>query len=116
MGKSGAITESAQLGFDGVYLDWVEAYDDRRVRAAAKEAKLDPKIEMIRFVEEILAAGLAVTPEFLAVPQNALGLLSHAPERYAAVIDGIGVEDTWFHGTAGAKWDSGKRRRPAEQG
>jgi cysteinyl-tRNA synthetase, unknown class len=35
LGAAGEVANLARLGFDGVYLDWVEAYDDPAVRAAA---------------------------------------------------------------------------------
>jgi cysteinyl-tRNA synthetase len=100
------VPKLAQLGFDGVYLDWVEAYDDDAVIAAAAEDGVDAAEEMIAFVEEIRAAGRQVTPDFLVVPQNAPYLLDTDPSRYAATIDAAAFEDTWFHGEGDAEWDS----------
>lgn len=35
LGANGLIEQIAGYGFDGIYLDWVEAYDDDKVREAA---------------------------------------------------------------------------------
>jgi cysteinyl-tRNA synthetase len=108
VGSNGIISELAELGFDGVYLDWVEAYDDDRVREIARKAKVKPELEMIRFIEEIGKVGKKTTPDFLVIPQNAPFLIDEAPDRYAKTIDALAVEDTWFHGAGDADWDDPK--------
>lgn len=105
LGGTGEVATLAWLGFDGVYLDWVEAYDDPAVRAAAESAGVDPETAMIDFVAAIRTAGRAVTPDFLVVAQNAPYLIDADPDRYAASIDGLAAEDTWFHGEGGVDWD-----------
>ena len=114
VGADGIISKLAKLGYDGVYMDWVEAYDDDRVREAARKAKINPELEMIRFIEEIGKVGKKTTPDFLVVPQNAPFLIDAAPDRYAKAIDAIAVEDTWFHGAGDADWgdpEAGDLRR-----
>jgi cysteinyl-tRNA synthetase len=106
LGESGWVRQMALDGFDGVYLDWVEAYDHPKVRKAAESQGLDPAKEMIRFIEQIGEEGKKVKLDFLVIPQNAINLLDKDPSRYLKAIDGLGVEDTWFHGTADAKWES----------
>jgi cysteinyl-tRNA synthetase, unknown class len=106
--EKGIVAELARLGFDGVYLDWVEAYDDDSVRKIARKTKVDPELEMIRFIEEIGKAGRKITTDFLVVPQNAPFLIDKAPERYAKAIDALSVEDTWFHGAGDADWNDPK--------
>ncbi len=105
LGSDGIITELAEMGFDGVYMDWIEAYDDEQVRKNALESGIDPAVEMIKFIEEIRAAGRKIIPDFLIVPQNAPFLIDKAPERYERAIDALAVEDTWFHGKSHADWD-----------
>jgi cysteinyl-tRNA synthetase len=105
LGAAGEVANLARLGFDGVYLDWVEAYDDPAVRAAAEDAGVDPEAAMIDFVAAIRAAGRAVTPDFLVVAQNAPYLIDADPDRYAASIDALAAEDTWFSGEGGVDWD-----------
>ena len=101
----GIISELAKLGFDGVYLDWVEAYDDDSIREVAQKKKVNPELEMIRFIEEIGNVGKKTTADFLVIPQNAPFLIDDAPGRYAKAIDALAVEDTWFHGAGDAGWD-----------
>jgi cysteinyl-tRNA synthetase len=105
IGSSGIIAQLATYGFDGIYLDWVEAYDDDQVRAAATQEGKNPEEEMILFIEELRQAGRAITPDFLVVPQNAPYLLDTDAARYGAAIDALAVEDTWFHGAGDANWD-----------
>lgn len=105
IGEKGVVETLARMGFDGVYLDWVEAYDDDYVRIAAEEENVSPDIEMIEFVEQIGEAGERVNPGFLVVPQNAPFLIDSDPERYTAAIDALAVEDTWYHGKGDAEWD-----------
>jgi cysteinyl-tRNA synthetase len=105
LGPNGIVADLARLGFDGVYLDWVEAYDDDDVRSAADEETVDTAGEMIKFVGEIRAAGRSVSAGFLLIAQNAPFLIDEDPARYAANIDALAVEDTWFHGAGDADWD-----------
>ncbi len=108
--EQGIVAELAELGFDGVYLDWVEAYDDDVVRSAAMTESVDPAEEMIQFVEEIREAGREVTSDFLVIAQNATYLLDDGDtSRYAATIDALAVEDTWFYGNGSTEdWTAGE--------
>ncbi len=75
-------------GFDGVYLDRVDAFEDAARRRPGAEA------EMVRFVAAIAAHAKARRPGFLVVPQNGEELLAHAD--YRAVIDAVAKEDLLF--------------------
>lgn len=71
-------------GFDGVFLDRVDAYDDWR-------AEDPPRGEdMVAFVERIAATARKSQPEFLVISQNAEPLVAAA--RYLAAIDAISKE------------------------
>lgn len=107
--RRGIVHELARLGFDGVYLDWVEAYDDDTVWDAADEEDLDAAEEMVLFVEEIRDAGREVTPDFLVIAQNATFLIDDFDEeRYTTAIDALAVEDTWYYGNGVTEdWDAG---------
>ncbi len=105
LGSNGIISQLANAGFHGVYLDWVEAYDDDSVRAVALADGVNPEEEMMLFIEQIKAAGRAIDPEFLVVAQNAPYLLDYDAQRYSAVIDAIATEDTWFYGEGDAAWN-----------
>jgi len=95
-GPAGVLRQVVGAGFDGMYLDWVEAYDDEAVIAAAAREGLDPRSEMIRFVAELATTARAARPGFLVIVQNAAALLSE--EAYARVLDGVAQEQIWFDG------------------
>ena len=94
-------------GFDGVYLDWVDAWEEETVAAAAKKAGKDPAKEMIALIGEIRAAGRAKNPGFLVVQQNGSGLLKGHPELLK-VVDAIAQEDVWYSGQADVDWENPK--------
>lgn len=77
-------------GFDGAYLDLVDAYayyaDQGRVTAAQ---------EMADFVAAIRAYARRRDPDFLIFPQNAPELAALAP-GYLDSVDGIGQEDLYY--------------------
>ena len=90
-------------GFDGVYLDWIEAYQDENVAAAAARLGIDPAQEMVAFVQEIAEHGRGRSQSFLVIPQNAAELAREVPQ-YLEVIDGLGQEDLSFGGEADTEW------------
>jgi len=74
-----------QEGWDGVYLDTIDAYeyfDDP-----------DSKNEMIQFVKTISDTTKSQKGDFLIVPQNGIALY----DKYADYVDGVGKEDTWYN-------------------
>jgi cysteinyl-tRNA synthetase len=75
-------------GFDGVYLDKIDANDNwEKTRPTAER-------EMVAFVKRIAAYGRAKRPGFKIVPQNAEELLKF--KDYVATIDAIAKEDLLF--------------------
>ena len=86
------LDEIIDAGFDGVYLDRVDAYEK------AQDARPTAKSDMIAFVGAISAHARARRPGFLVVPQNGEELLAGA--RYRAMIDGVAKEDL-FYGEGG---------------
>jgi cysteinyl-tRNA synthetase len=90
-------------GFDGVYLDWIEAYLDETVVAAAESLGIDPAQEMVAFVQEIAQYGRARSQSFLVIPQNAAELAQEVPQ-YLQIIDGLGQEDLSFRGESDTDW------------
>jgi cysteinyl-tRNA synthetase len=98
-----AIDEAIRDGFDGIYIDWVEAYEDPDVEAAAIAAGLDPAVEMVNFIAEMRAYALARNPDFLIIQQNAAQLGADHPELFDQV-DAIAQEAIWFDGDATDDW------------
>jgi len=103
--KDSQVHQALAAGFDGVYLDWIDAYDDEAVVAAAKKQHIDPAKAMVDFLLLIRQTARAQNPAALVVPQNAIYLLDADP-RLLDAIDALGVEDTWYAGKANAKWGS----------
>ena len=101
----GIIAKLATEGFDGIYLDWVEAYDDEKVMEYAQSQGIDAKREMINFIKELKAKGQEINPNFVVISQNSQYLLDYDADEYASVIDAIATEDTWFYGEGDGNWD-----------
>ncbi|MCK5831245.1 MAG: endo alpha-1,4 polygalactosaminidase [Methylococcales bacterium] len=101
----GIISKLATQGFDGIYLDWVEAYDDKQVLEFAQTQNIDTEKEMLDFIKELKKEGQRINPSFVVISQNAQYLLDYAPNEYASIIDGISTEDTWFYGKGDVNWD-----------
>ncbi len=104
---SSVLDEVIRDGFDGVYLDWVEAWENEEVVAAAKKAGKDPGKEMVAFIGEIRDAGRARNPNFLVIQQNAASLVRARPELLK-VVDAIAQEDVWYTGDAEVDWEDRK--------
>lgn len=98
LGESGYIQAILDAGFDGVYLDWVEAYSDENVLAIAERDGVDAEDEMIFWVEDIAAFGRAQREDFIVIGQNAAELAER--DDYLEVIDAISQEQVWFDGGA----------------
>ncbi|MCP4446446.1 MAG: hypothetical protein GY811_14035 [Myxococcales bacterium] len=90
-------------GFDGVYLDIIDAYEyfgpdgEEPERPTAAE-------DMCKFVARLAKHARVDRKKkgFLLVPQNGATILDELPERmakaYLKTVDGIGAEDTFFFG------------------
>ncbi|MEW6717550.1 MAG: endo alpha-1,4 polygalactosaminidase [Chloroflexota bacterium] len=98
LGADGYLQATVDSGFDGVYLDWVEAYSDENVIAIAEQDGVDAQREMIRWVGDIAAFGRARRPGFVVIAQNAAELAGL--DNYVAIIDAIAQEQVWFDGAA----------------
>lgn len=76
-----------EAGFDGVYLDRVDAFLEHPQRKSAER-------EMISFVQRISAYAKARKPGFLVVPQNGEELLRF--DEFRRAIDGFAKEDLFY--------------------
>ncbi len=95
------IDQILEAGFDGVYLDRVDAYSQwEKANQVAQD-------EMIAFVGRISAYAKARKPGFLVVPQNGEELT--ARPRYLRTIDGLAKEDLLFG------LDGTDRENPADE-
>jgi cysteinyl-tRNA synthetase len=99
-----AIDEAIKDGFDGIYLDWVEGYENTDVITAAQAAGLDPAIEMIGFIQEMRDYATARNSDFIIIQQNAAALIEGRP-GLTGTIDGIAQEAIWYDGDATDNWN-----------
>ncbi len=104
-GENSVLQQVLDDGFDGIYMDWVEAYSDATVMAAATGSALDPSREMVDFIREIREYAQARSPGFLVIPQNAAEILETGGQEYLDIIDGIAQEQIYFDGNADTEWD-----------
>ena len=98
LGENGYLQTILDLGFDGVYLDWVEAYSDENIVAAAQQEGVDPRQEMIWWVGDIAEFTRSQQPNFIVIGQNAAELA--ADDEYLNIVDAIAQEQVWFDGAA----------------
>jgi cysteinyl-tRNA synthetase len=98
LSERGLLDQIVDAGFDGVYLDWVEAYSDERVLEAAQEQDIEPVAAMIDWVGAISQHIRSRCPECVVIAQNAAELVEY--ERYVENIDAIAQEQVWFDGGA----------------
>lgn len=100
-GRKSYLKKIIDAGFDGVYLDRVDIFDQFPDQTTARA-------DMIGFVQDLSVTAKALKPGFLVVPQNADDLL--VEPAYRAAIDGLGREDL-LYGASGA---TGKRNDAAD--
>ncbi len=98
LNENGILDQIGKVGFDGVYLDWVEAYSDENVVEAAQAEGVNPVYAMIEFVSFISTNIKDECDHCVVVAQNAAELVEYA--EYAATIDGLAQEQAWFDGGA----------------
>jgi cysteinyl-tRNA synthetase len=97
-----------RLGFDGIYLDRVDAYQYYEEREGRETAAR----EMVQFIMDLAQYARQRHPGFGVFPQNGeeLGILF--PD-YIDAVDGIGVEDLYYgyprdHGPSPAGWTAAR--------
>ena len=104
IGSAGRIAKLAEAGWDGVYLDWVSAYDNENVRKQAAEEGISTEKAMMDFIESMRTAAKVVNPNFKIVIQNAPCLIDYDTKRYVSLIDAVSMESTWYTGMCLATW------------
>ncbi len=85
-----------EAGFDGVYLDIIDAYEYWGPDGESGTDRAAAEQEMVDFVKAIAthARILKGKSDFWIVPQNGEALASHSD--YVQVVSGIGKEDLWY--------------------
>ena len=82
-----------RAGFDGVYLDIVDGFNnfpDKKEKAMA----------MAKLIKEIKTFGVQEKKDFKVIIQNGLNILEYLedPNSFLSFIDGVGIEDLFFLG------------------
>ncbi len=100
------VEESLKAGFDGIYMDWVEAFSDESVKAKAiVDGVENVSGAMFDFVQNIRDYARTqspnANPDYLVIAQNASDLYETDPSRYREVIDAIALEGIWYDGNGG---------------
>ncbi len=116
-GNNSSIQQVLDDGFDGIYMDWIEAYDYGPVVDVATEEGINAQQEMIDFIGEIRQYCRARNAEFLIIAQNALSIYE-GHEEYFDRIDAVAQEHILFDGIADTPWGeqgSGDIRIPSNE-
>jgi len=98
LGSDGYLQQIVDAGFDGVYLDWIEAYSDENVMLLAERDGVEPEAEMVLWVGDIATFARSQRPGFIVIGQNATELTDRAD--YTDIIDALAQEQVWFDGGA----------------
>ena len=98
LGSDGYLQQIVDAGFDGVYLDWIDAYSDENVVLLAENDGVNPEDEMVRWVGDIAGFMRSQRPGFIVIGQNAAELTDR--DDYLDIIDAIAQEHVWFDGGA----------------
>ena len=102
--RDSALKNALAGGFDGVYLDWVEGYDDDSITRRARRVRRSPAREMVRLISRLRSVAREQDPDFLVVAQNAPYLID--TPGYLSQIDAAAFESTWYGGKGDAGWNS----------
>lgn len=89
LGSNGALASIIEAGFDGVFLDRVDAYGDWPSRGVQAQR------DMIELVTALSAFAEQRSPEFLFLAQNAEVLLDD--DRYCMAIDAVSKESLLYN-------------------
>jgi uncharacterized protein (TIGR01370 family) len=102
-----------EAGFDGIYMDWIEAFADESVQNYLKnsEGVSEDEVEslsadrMLDFIEKLRSYARegsdAANPGYLIIAQNASDLRGYDTQRYDELMDAIALEGLFFEGVDG---------------
>ncbi|NIM84094.1 MAG: hypothetical protein GTO20_35335 [Candidatus Aminicenantes bacterium] len=95
------LDEVIQDGFDGIYLDWVEAWEMDTVQTRAQNEGKDPGQEMLNFIKEMRTYGKQYNPDFIVIQQNSSQLINEVgANALKNTVDAIAQEGVWWDGNA----------------
>lgn len=83
----------------------MEGFENDMVMQKAQEQGLDPAVEMIEFIQEMIDYATKRNLDFIIIQQNAAALCEDHDELFK-VIDAISQEAIWYDGEAFDDWDA----------
>lgn len=95
-----AIDRLIDAGFDGAYLDIIDAYEYYGPGGESGLNRASAADDMVSFVVAIAEHAREQDGNFIIIPQNGSGIINDSgmSAEYFAAIDGIGAEDTFYFG------------------
>lgn len=96
----GYLDKIIAAGFDGVYLDIIDAYEYYGPGGDSGLDRASAADDMVEFVIRLSEHARETNLKFLVFPQNGAGIINDTTlaTEYFAAIDGIGAEDTFYFG------------------
>ena len=96
----GYLDKIVAAGFDGVYLDIIDAYEYYGEGGDSGLERASAADDMVNFVIRLSEHARETNPNFLVFPQNGAGIINDSTlvDEYFAAIDGIGAEDSFYFG------------------
>ncbi|MBX7149261.1 endo alpha-1,4 polygalactosaminidase [bacterium] len=98
----GYLDKIIAAGFDGAYLDIIDAYEYYGPGGDSGLDRDSAADDMTNFVIRLANYARAQNEDFIIIPQNGSGIINDASnaDDYLSMIDAIGVEDTFYFGDA----------------
>lgn len=95
-GKS-YLTRIIDAGFDGVYLDIIDAFYEL---GKTHKQRIERADQMVDFIARISQFGKARRPDFFVIVQNGTELIRYTRQhaQFWNAIDGVGIESVFFGG------------------
>jgi cysteinyl-tRNA synthetase len=92
-GENSYLSQIKKIGFDGVYLDRIDVFEE--FKDYQNQAK-----KMADFVIDLSKYAKKINPEFIVVAQNASNIINYLSDKdqYLNSIDGLAIEDLFYLG------------------
>jgi cysteinyl-tRNA synthetase len=90
-------------GFDGVCLDWADAFESPALVPLAKAESRTPARDLVDWVARIRDAALRIDPQVRILLQNPSRLLAE-DARIGPLADAVLYEHVWYSGKAEVSW------------
>jgi uncharacterized protein (TIGR01370 family) len=96
-----------KAGYDGLCLDWTDAFEQTSLAAQARVEGKNAAREMVDLLARLRAAALEINPHAMLLLQNPAGLQTEDP-RVTPLADAALYENTWYSGKAEVSWSDAR--------